>query len=63
MKKNKIQELQALVEDMYWEYDRVSSSGQKTLDKIADLVGVKTEAEMNEIIEKRYSGVEYDSVG
>ena len=62
MKKNKIQELQALVEDMYWEYDRVSSSGQKTLDKIADLVGVKTEAEMIEIIEKRYSGVEYDSV-
>ena len=62
MKRSKIQELQALVEDMYWEYDRVSSSGQKTLVKIADLVGVKTEAEMNEIIEKRYGGVEYDSV-
>ena len=54
MKRSKIQELQALVEDMYWEYDRVSSSGQKTLDKIAKLVGVKTEAEMNEVIERRY---------
>ena len=54
MKRSKIQELQVLVEDMYWEYDRVSSSGQKTLDKIAKLVGVKTEAEMNEVIERRY---------
>ena len=56
MKRSKIQELQALVEDMYWEYDRVSSSGQKTLDKIAKLVGVATEAEMNEVIERRYGG-------
>ena len=56
MKRSKIQELQALVEDMYCEYDRVSSSGQKTLDKIAKLVGVKTEAEMNEVIERRYGG-------
>ena len=56
MKRSKIQELQALVEDMYWEYDRVSSSGQKTLDKIAKLLGVATEAEMNEVIEKRYGG-------
>ena len=51
MKRSKIQELQSLVEDMYWEYDRVSSSGQETLDKIAKLVGVATEAEMNEVIE------------
>ena len=56
MKRSKIQELQALVEDMYWEYDRVSSSGQKTLDKIAKLVGVATEAKMNEVIERRYGG-------
>ena len=53
MKRSKIQELQALVEDMYWEYDRVSSSGQKTLDKIAKLVDVATDAEMNEVIERR----------
>ena len=56
MKRSKIQELQVLVEDMYWEYDRVSSSGQKPLDKIAKLVGVATEAEMNEVIERRYGG-------
>ena len=56
MKRSEIQKLQGLVEDMYWEYDRISSSGQKTLDKIAKLVGVATEAEMNEVIERRYGG-------
>ena len=47
MKRSKIQELQVLVGDMYWEYDRVSSSGQKTLDKIAKLLGVPTEEEIS----------------
>ena len=28
--------LQRLVEDLYWEYDRMSGSGQKTLDKLAE---------------------------
>ena len=28
--------LQRLVEDLYWEYDRMSSSGQQTLDKLAE---------------------------
>ena len=32
--------MRKLVDDMYWEYDRMSSSGQETLDKIADLCGV-----------------------
>jgi len=44
----RVKELRELVDDMYWEYDRMSSSGQETLDKIADLVGVPTESEMNE---------------
>ena len=25
-----------LVDDLYWEYDRMSSSGQQTLDKLAE---------------------------
>lgn len=29
-------EIQRLVEDLYWEYDRMSSSGQQTLDKLAE---------------------------
>jgi len=26
--------IQKLVDDLYWEYDRMSSSGQNTLDKL-----------------------------
>ena len=43
-------ELKELVDDLYWDYDRMSSSGQKTLDKIADILGLPTESEMNEEI-------------
>ena len=32
-----MKELKKLVGDMYWDYDRMSSSGQETLDKIADI--------------------------
>lgn len=38
--KNKLNILQELVDQMYWDWDRLSRSGQDTLDKIADLVGV-----------------------
>jgi len=38
--KNK-QKLINLVNDLYWDYDRMSSSGQETLDKISDLLGIK----------------------
>lgn len=30
--------IQLLVDDLYWEYDRMSRSGQETLDKLADEV-------------------------
>ena len=36
------------VTDLYWEYDRMSSSGQKTLEELATLVGVPTEKEMQQ---------------
>ena len=35
--------------DLYWEFDRMSSSGQNTLETLAKLVGVPTEEEMNAI--------------
>ena len=40
--------LMELVTDLYWEFDRMSSSGQETLEKLATLVGVPTEEEMEE---------------
>ena len=31
-----------LIDDLFWDYDRMSSSGQETLDKLAKLVGLPT---------------------
>ena len=44
MKKN--EKLQKLVTDLYWDFDRLTSSGQETLEKLATLVGVPTEEEI-----------------
>ena len=49
---SEVEKLQNLVEDMYWEYDRISSSGQKPLDKIAKLLGVPTEEEISNMSEE-----------
>jgi len=32
--------------DLFWEYDRMSSAGQKSLNKLAKLVEVPTEMEI-----------------
>tara|TARA_R100000278_G_C5452494_1_gene157923 strand:- start:508 stop:714 length:207 start_codon:yes stop_codon:yes gene_type:complete len=32
--------IQLLVDDLYWEYDRMSRSGQETLDKLAEQVNL-----------------------
>ena len=45
MKNNK--KIQKLVTDLYWDFDRLTSSGQETLEKLATLVGVPTEEEIN----------------
>ena len=37
-----------LVVDLCWEYDRMSSSGQETLDKLCKVLGIETEAEFTE---------------
>ena len=38
MNKEKLKKLYKLIDDLHWEYDRMSSSGQETLDKIAELL-------------------------
>ena len=40
------------VSDLYWEYDRMSSSGQETLDKLATLYGIETNAQLEERLSK-----------
>ena len=48
-----IETLKNLVDDLYWEFDRMSSSGQKTLDEIAKIVGTPTNSEMDEIVAEK----------
>ena len=43
--------LKEKVTDLYFEVNRMSSSGQKTLDDIAKLVGVPTEEEVKTMLE------------
>ena len=42
--------LQKKVDQMYWDYDRLSRSGQDTLDDIAKLVGLE-DAEVKKKLE------------
>ena len=39
-----------LVVDLCWDYDRMSSSGQETLDKLCKVLGIETEKEMDELL-------------
>jgi hypothetical protein len=39
--------IEKCVIDLYWEYDRMSSSGQATLDRLAKMSGLPTQADMN----------------
>ena len=43
---------QKYVTDLYWEYDRMSSSGQSTLDSLAKLYGVETNQQLEERLSK-----------
>ena len=42
----------SLISDLYWEYDRMSSSGQFTLDKLAKLYGIESNAQLEERLSK-----------
>ena len=36
--------------DLCWEYDRMSSSGQETLDKLAKVLNIPTEEEQDKLL-------------
>ena len=40
------------ITDLYWEYDRMSSSGQSTLDSLAKLYGVETNQQLEQRLSK-----------
>lgn len=37
----KLNKVKKLVDDLFFDYDRLSSSGQETLDKLGDLLGIE----------------------
>ena len=49
MKLNK--ELKNLVDDLYFDYDRLSESGQETLDKVVDLLGIPDRTSDQELLD------------
>ena len=51
----KDQKIQEAVSDLYWELDRMSTSGQETLNKLAKLVGVPDEKQMDKMVEDYYN--------
>ena len=53
MKIKNNEKLMQLVVDLYWDFDRLSTSGQESLEKLAKMVGVPTEEEMNNMSEEQ----------
>ncbi len=52
MKIKNNEKLIKLVTDLYWDFDRLTTSGQETLEKLAELVGVPTEEEISNMSEE-----------
>ena len=44
---DQLDKLDILADDLGWEYDRMSSSGQETLDKIYKILGMETIPEID----------------
>ena len=57
-----LQNLRELVDQMYWDWDRMSSSGQETLDKIADKLGLETSKELETRVEKQIENMDIKEV-
>ena len=51
-----VAEIKTHIEDLSFDYDRMSSSGQQTLDKIAGILGLPTENEVTEMMETVKNG-------
>lgn len=44
---NNIKHICKLVDDLYWDYDRLSTCGQDTLDNLSKALGLPTMEEVN----------------
>ena len=57
-----LENLREWVDQMYWDWDRMSSSGQETLDKIADKLGLETSKELETRVEKQIENMDIKEV-
>ncbi len=57
-----LNQLREWVDQMYWDWDRMSSSGQDTLDKIADKLGLETSKELETRVEKQIENMDIEEV-
>jgi len=47
-----VEKVQVLLDDLGWGYDRMTSSGQETLDKLFKIFGMMTNAEADWLVSK-----------
>jgi hypothetical protein len=57
-----LQDLRNWVDQMYWDWDRMSSSGQETLDKIADRLGLETSKEVEARVEEKIKTMDFKEI-
>ena len=57
-----LQDLRNWVDQMYWDWDRMSSSGQETLDKIADKLGLETSKEVEARVEEKIKTMDFKEI-
>ena len=62
LKLKDLYQLREWVDQMYWDFVRLSSSGQETLDKIADKLGLETSKELETRVEKQIENMDIKEV-
>ena len=62
LKLKDLDQLREWVDQMYWDWDRLSSSGQETLDKIADKLGLETSKELEIRVQKQLENMDIKEV-
>ena len=51
MKPQQLTKVKQLINNLYFDYDRLSNSGQETLDKVADLLDISDSVSDQELLE------------
>jgi len=58
LKLKDLDQLREWVDQMYWDFDRLSRSGQETLDKIAEKLGMESNADVENRINRNIADLQ-----